>query len=59
MRSPVYSFLVMVVVATAAIAVLHLALPAVGTVGAFGIGLAAAVLAGFGGDLIGRSRRIG
>jgi hypothetical protein len=59
MRSPVYSFLVSVVVATAAIAVIRLALPDVGTVGAFVIGLAAAILAGFGGDLIGRSRRIG
>jgi hypothetical protein len=59
MRSPVYSFLVSVVVATAAIAVIHLAVPEVGTVGAFVIGLAAAIAAGFGGDLIGRSRRIG
>jgi hypothetical protein len=58
-RSPVYSFLVSVVVATAAIAVVHLAVPGLGTVGQFAVGLAAAILAGFGGDLIGRSRRLG
>lgn len=58
MRSPVYSFLVSVVVATAAIAVVHLAVPGLGTVGALAVGLVAAAVAGFGGDLIGRGRRV-